>query len=142
MKTIDNNAFNDNIFEERAENLSKQELMTWSVETAQDQNIIKKLQGTGTKLLSGPRGSGKSTLLRKAYFSLLDSGKILPVYVNYSQSLALEPLFHNHANALQIFHGYYSKLLSVLVRHLKMPNQLCLKGWKNRFILPPILSDN
>ncbi len=103
MKTIDNNAFLDNIFEERAENLSKQELMRWSVETAQDQNIIKKLQGTGANLLSGPRGSGKSTLLRKAYFSLLDSGKVLPAYVNYSQSLALEPLFHNHANALQIF---------------------------------------
>jgi len=103
MKTIDNNSFSDHIFEERAENLSKQELMTWSVETAQDRKIIKKLQSPGTKLLSGPRGSGKSTLLRKAYFSLLDSGKILPVYVNYSQSLALEPLFHNHANALQIF---------------------------------------
>ena len=103
MKTIDNNSFFDNIFEERAENLSKQELMTWSVETAQDRNIIKKLHGLGTKLLSGPRGSGKSTLLRKAYFGLLDSGKVLPAYVNYSQSLALEPLFHDHANALQIF---------------------------------------
>jgi len=103
MKTIDKNAFSDHIFEERAENLSKQELMTWSVETAQDREIIKKLQGTGTKLLSGPRGSGKSTLLRKAYFSLLDSGLVLPAYVNYSQSLALEPLFYNHANALQIF---------------------------------------
>jgi ABC-type hemin transport system ATPase subunit len=105
MKTIDNNSnlFSDNIFEERAENLSKQELMAWSVETTQDRSIIKKLQSTGTKLLSGPRGSGKSTLLRKAYFGLLDSGKVLPAYVNYSQSLALEPLFHNHANALQIF---------------------------------------
>jgi hypothetical protein len=103
MKTIANNSFFEHIFEERAENLSKQELMTWSVETAQDRNIIKKLHGPGTKLLSGPRGSGKSTLLRKAYFRLLEAGKVLPVYVNYSQSLALEPLFHNHANALQIF---------------------------------------
>jgi hypothetical protein len=103
MKTRDNNAFFEHIFEERAENLSKQELMTWSVETAHDRRIIKKLQGTGTKLLSGPRGSGKSTFLRKAYFSLLDSKQVLPAYINYSQSFALEPLFHNHAKARSIF---------------------------------------
>jgi hypothetical protein len=99
-----NNTFSlANIFEERAEHLSKQELIEWSVETPQDRNTIKKLQGTGAKLLIGPRGSGKSTLLRKAYFNLLDAGEILPAYINYSQSLALEPLFHNYANALQIF---------------------------------------
>jgi len=97
-----NNIF-ANIFEERAEYLSKQDLIAWSVETPQDRRIIKELQGSGAKLLIGPRGSGKSTLLRKAYFNLLDAGEILPAYINCSQSLALEPLFHNHANALQIF---------------------------------------
>jgi hypothetical protein len=104
MKETDNTVLlPTNIFEEWAEHLSKQELNEWSVETSQDQNIIKKLQGTGAQLLIGPRGSGKSTLLRKAYFNLLDAGEILPAYINYSKSLALEPLFHNHANALQIF---------------------------------------
>ncbi len=104
MKETDNTVLPPtNIFEEWAEHLSKQELNEWSVETSQDQNIIKKLQGTGAQLLIGPRGSGKSTLLRKAYFNLLDAGEILPAYINYSKSLALEPLFHNHANALQIF---------------------------------------
>ena len=53
--------------------------------------------------MTGPRGSGKSTLLRKAYYDILDAGTDLPVYVNYSKSLALEPLFHRTANALQLF---------------------------------------
>jgi hypothetical protein len=91
------------IFEERAENLSPEELSKWSAETDRDRELLVKLKGSGAKLLSGPRGSGKSTLLRKAYFSLLDEGQALPAYVNFSRSLALEPLFHRQANAVQIF---------------------------------------
>src|SRR5208337_2477274 len=74
-----------------------------SGETDRDRALLTKLKGSGAKLLSGPRGSGKSTLLRKAYFALLDEEQALPVYVNFSRSLALEPLFHRQANALQIF---------------------------------------
>ena len=61
------------------------------------------LVGPGAKLLIGPRGSGKSTLLRSAYYDLLERKAALPVYVNFSRSLALEPLFHTHSNALQLF---------------------------------------
>ena len=91
------------VFEERAENLSKKDLLEWTAETPRDTTIIRKLKGPGAKLLSGPRGSGKSTLLRKALYGLLDDGQVLTAYVNYSRSLALEPLFHRQANALQIF---------------------------------------
>lgn len=91
------------IFEERAENLSPEELSRWSAETDRDRELLTKLKGTGAKLLSGPRGSGKSTLLRKAYFALVEENQALPAYVNFSRSLALEPLFHRQANAIQIF---------------------------------------
>jgi len=92
-----------NVFEERAENLSKRELSDWTTETPRDREILSKLKGPGAKLLSGPRGSGKSTLLRKAYYDLLDSQLVLAAYVNYARSLALEPLFHKRANAHELF---------------------------------------
>ncbi len=41
--------------------------------------------------------------MRKAYFDLLSEKTAFPVYVNYSRSLALEPLFHSNANAVLIF---------------------------------------
>lgn len=110
----------ERIFEERAENLSKTELQTWSAETNRDRQIIKKLKGHGAKLLSGPRGSGKSTLLLKSYYELLDEGETLPIYVNYAKSLALEPLFYSRANALQIFRQWVLlKILRGLQESLK-----------------------
>lgn len=92
-----------NVFEERAEYLSRTDLAQWTEITPTDRASLTKLRGPGAKLLTGPRGSGKSTLLRAAYFDLLDSTGVLPAYVNYARSLALEPLFHHNANALQIF---------------------------------------
>jgi ABC-type arginine transport system ATPase subunit len=91
------------VFEERAEYLSRSDLTQWTEITPNDRRILAKLKGPGAKLLTGPRGSGKSTLLRAAYFDLLESGDVLPVYVNFARSLALEPLFHRNSNALQIF---------------------------------------
>ncbi|MEU3493954.1 hypothetical protein ABZ747_10770 [Kitasatospora cineracea] len=91
------------VFEERAEYLSKDELSEWTTTTKADRAILAKLKGPGAKLLIGPRGSGKSTLLRQAYFEIQDEGQNLAIYVNYSKSLALEPLFHKTANALQLF---------------------------------------
>jgi predicted AAA+ superfamily ATPase len=81
------------VFEERAEHLDRDELLQWTAETPRDRELMKKLKGSGAKLLSGPRGSGKSTLLRKAYFELLDEGHTLPAYINFARSLSLEPLF-------------------------------------------------
>lgn len=92
-----------NIYEERAEHLSQRELTDWTVLSNAEKQIIQKLTGAGAKLISGPRGSGKSTLLRIAYFTLIESRTALPVYVNYSKALALEPLFHSRSDALQLF---------------------------------------
>jgi ABC-type hemin transport system ATPase subunit len=91
------------VFEERAEYLSAQQLADWTITTARDREILGKLKGPGLKLLVGPRGSGKSTLLRKAYFELLGDQRVMVAYVNYAKSLALEPLFHRRADALQLF---------------------------------------
>lgn len=91
------------VFEERAEYLSKEELIAWTAETPRDAHILSKLKGPGTKLLIGPRGSGKSTFLRRAYFDLATSKRALPAYVNYARSLALEPLFHRRSDALRTF---------------------------------------
>ena len=91
------------VFEERAENLSRDELIMWSEDTTRDQSLLSKLKGPGAKLLSGPRGSGKSTLFKRAYYDLIDGGEVLVAYINYAHSLALEPLFHRSANALVFF---------------------------------------
>lgn len=90
-------------FEVRAENLSSSELQAWTVLSDAEKQVVRKLIGPGAKLVSGPRGSGKSTLLRLAYFELLKTKAALPVYVNFSKALALEPLFHTHADALKWF---------------------------------------
>jgi pantothenate kinase-related protein Tda10 len=90
-------------FEVRAENLSSSELQAWTVLSDAEKQVVRKLMGPGAKLVSGPRGSGKSTLLRLAYFELLRTKAALPVYVNFSKALALEPLFHTHADALKWF---------------------------------------
>jgi hypothetical protein len=118
------------VFEERAEYLSKTELNAWTQETPRAREIIAKLKGPGAKLLSGPRGCGKSTFLRKAYFDLLESGDTLAVYINYARSLALEPLFHHRANAIQVFRQWV--LAKILVGVHKSYSTL----WKT---IPPEL---
>ncbi|MGY1459015.1 hypothetical protein ACW5F0_10250 [Luteimonas sp. A534] len=90
-------------FEERAENLSRTELEQWTVLSDAERRIVRKLVGPGAKLLSGPRGSGKSTLLRTAFYEAFKTKASFAVYVNYSRALAIEPLFHTHANATGIF---------------------------------------
>ena len=105
------------VFEERAEHLSKEELTAWTQETPRAKEIIAKLKGPGAKLLSGPRGCGKSTYLRKAYFDLLESGDTLSIYINYARSLALEPMFHHRADAIQVFRQWV--LAKIVVETIK-----------------------
>lgn len=109
------------VFEERAENLSEAELRSWTVLTDTEKQIVRKLTAPGAKLISGPRGSGKSTLFKIAFFELQESKAALPVYVNFSKALALEPLFHAHANATAWFRQW------VLAKILVGLKQTCAK---------------
>lgn len=93
----------DLVFEERAENLTKANLLKWTVLSDAEKSIVKKLVGPGAKLLSGPRGSGKSTLLRVAFYEAARGKSAFAVYVNYAKALATEPLFHSHADAAILF---------------------------------------
>ena len=92
-----------NRFEQRAEYLSKEELLEWTADTPHSEDILSKLCGTGAKLLIGPRGSGKSTLLKRAFHRMIETGDALPAYINYSTSMALEPLFKKDPEALKYF---------------------------------------
>lgn len=120
MATIDKEGIEQNIFEERAERLSRAELEQWTALSDIDRHVLEKLKGPGVKLLLGPRGSGKSTLLKLAYYETVESDLVLPVYVNYSHSLALEPLFHTQANALRLFRQWVLlKIISGLFDSIK-----------------------
>jgi len=118
------------VFEERAEYLSKAELTEWTAITPRDTAILARLKGPGAKLLTGPRGCGKSTLLRQAYFEIQERKVDLAAYVNYSRSLALEPLFHKSANALQLFRQWVLLKIVIGVRQalvdegVSIPEQL------------------
>ncbi|MFI6320143.1 AAA family ATPase [Nonomuraea sp. NPDC050556] len=92
-----------NIFEARAEHLSRTELESWTALSERETKVVAKLKATGAKLLIGPRGSGKSTLMRTAYFQLLDSSDVFPIYVNYAKHLALEPIFKARPDATELF---------------------------------------
>lgn len=87
----------------RAEDLSKADLRELTVMSHREQDIVRSLEASGQRLLIGPRGSGKSTYLRLAYFGALDGDRTLPVYVNYSKSISLEPSFRTTAQALPLF---------------------------------------
>lgn len=110
----------ENVFEERAEFLSAEDLLRWTRLTSREQVILRKLMGSGAKLLVGPRGCGKSTLMKVAYFNLLKSRQSFPVYVNYSKSLALEPMFHSRSDAIPVFRKWlYAKIVLGLAETYK-----------------------
>ena len=117
------------IFEERAEFLSRADLEDWTQITPSGRKALAKLKSPGAKLLTGPRGSGKSTLLRAAFFDLLEGDSVLPVYVNYARSLALEPLFHHNANALALFRQWV--LMKIVVGVSETYDELGVKKPKS-----------
>lgn len=112
----------DNIFQERAENLSKTELEEWGVFTDKDKSTIKKLLSNSAKLLIGPRGSGKSMLLKAAYYEAINSEEILPIYSNYEKYLYIEPLLHEKSNGNIIFTKWV--LAKIVVDSMKTLNDL------------------
>lgn len=109
-----------NVFEQRAEYLSAEELLEWTKLSSKEEATVKKLMGSGAKLLVGPRGCGKSTLMRIAYFRLIESQESVPVYVNFARSLALEPYFHTRSDAIRIFrHWVIAKILVGLGKYFE-----------------------
>lgn len=87
----------------RAEDLSREQLERWTVLSEREHAILSSLESPGQRLLIGPRGSGKSTYLKMAYYRELNSQSVLPVYVNYSKSISIEPEFRRSASALPFF---------------------------------------
>ena len=101
----------------RAEDLTKEQLTHLTVMSEREQEIVKALESGGQRLLIGPRGSGKSTYLKLAYYEALDGDRVLPVYVNYSRSISLEPEFRRSARALPLFRQW---VLAQIVRGLQI----------------------
>lgn len=87
----------------RAEDLTREELQQLTVLSEREDGLLVALESAGQRLLTGPRGSGKSTYLKLAYFQALESASALPVYVNYSKSISLEPELRRTAQALPFF---------------------------------------
>jgi hypothetical protein len=87
----------------RAEDLTRGELEEFTVLSARELEILQTLESPGQRLLIGPRGSGKSTYLKLAFYQALDDVRVLPVYVNYSKSISLEPTFRTSSTALPLF---------------------------------------
>ena len=95
-------------FIEQAEYIERAKFQQLAAEHPNEFEILKKLMGGGAKLLIGPRGCGKSTLMKKAYYKLLEenSGRALPVYVNFKLTLKLEPYYVNGPNATYWFRSW------------------------------------
>ena len=81
------------IFTEQAEYIASDEFDRVLVEHPNEAALLKKLTQGGAKLITGPRGCGKTTLMLKAYRQMLTDDSVLPIYVNFRRSLALEPSY-------------------------------------------------
>jgi energy-coupling factor transporter ATP-binding protein EcfA2 len=94
-------------FEIRADFIDNQDLLDWTVENEQFQQIQKKLFEKGAILLAGPRGSGKTHHMKVAYNkSLRGPGYPLTIYVSFGKYYHLEPLLFKSPRAYQIFHTW------------------------------------
>jgi archaellum biogenesis ATPase FlaH len=114
-------------FIEQAEFIKKEDFLSNVASHPNENEILKKLKGIGAKLVSGPRGCGKTTLLLKAYYELLENDtNVLPVYVNYKNSLRIEPIYKNDVKATYVF-----KKWLILNIFLKMQESLSLKFKKS-----------
>jgi hypothetical protein len=94
-------------FEGRADFIDNQDLLDWTVENEQFQQIQEKLLEKGAILLAGPRGSGKTHHMKVAYNkSLRNPGYPLTIYVSFGKYYHLEPLLFKSPRAYQIFHTW------------------------------------
>lgn len=94
-------------FEERADQLTIQQISTSLAEGAMLRKARQKLLGTGAKLLIGPRGTGKTHLMRFTYsHALTNKSQPLILYSSFNRYLHLEPLLKKTPDALKRFHSW------------------------------------
>jgi len=100
-------------FEERADQLTLEDIDSTLADGSIFKNARKKLLGKGAKLLVGPRGTGKTHLMRYTYlYAMKTPGAPIVLYANFSRYLNLEPLLKNSPDALKRFHSWVlAKLL-------------------------------
>lgn len=105
--------YDEKEFEERSDYIIDSDLEVWNVNNNHFDFIQKKLLGTGTKLLVGPRGTGKTHQMKIAHLLCLkDQTRPLSVFVSFTKYYHLEPFLTKVPNALQIFHTWVlSKIL-------------------------------
>ncbi|HIF9139993.1 TPA: zinc ribbon domain-containing protein [Photobacterium damselae] len=104
---IDLTFFDSSEYEERADYLTDEQLLSWTANSEHFQFIQKKLIQVGAKLITGPRGTGKTHQMRCAYNTCINDNNLpLPVYVTFNHYLRLETYLHDKSNALDIFHAW------------------------------------
>ncbi|MFB2814884.1 hypothetical protein ACE014_13665 [Shewanella xiamenensis] len=104
---IDLSFFDSSEYEERADYLSVEQLLSWTANSEHFKYIQKKLIQVGAKLITGPRGTGKTHQMRCAYNTCINDEKLpLPIYITFNHYLRLETYLHDRSNALDIFHAW------------------------------------
>lgn len=100
-------------FEERADQLSNEEINRRLADGEHLTVARQKLLASGAKFLIGPRGTGKTHLMRYTYTqALLDKSAPLVLYASFNKYLHLEPLLKKTPDALKRFHSWVlAKLL-------------------------------
>jgi hypothetical protein len=94
-------------FEERADQLSLQDINSSLADGQIFKRARRKLLATGAKLLIGPRGTGKTHVMRFTYLHALNTNAApLALYASFNRYLNLEPLLKKSPDALQRFHSW------------------------------------
>jgi hypothetical protein len=74
---------------DRAEDLSKEEILRLFVEQGDDGRLVQRLMSPGADLLQGSRGTGKTMMLRVAYERIrANRSSVLPVFLSFSRYLS------------------------------------------------------
>lgn len=111
----------------RTEDIGKDDIMQYFVETDEDRNTIDILKSNTPVILEGSRGTGKSFLMRVAEVELDSSfrdGRILPVYLSFLES----SLIHT-ADDNQFRNWMLSKLCARIMKALRRGGALTPSSW-------------
>ena len=100
-------------FEERADQLTDEELRSGTVVEDQFAQVKSALIARGLVLIEGPRGCGKTHMMRYAAIQCReDATRPFAVYVSLNRYLRLEPLLNRRADALGLFQAWALALIA------------------------------